>query len=260
MRVGGIEVSIVDVFVGPDALGNPAGVVFDEEGLDEVDMARVAGEIGLSETAFVRSTPTGTSLRWFTPTCEVELCGHATLAAAAVLAERGLLESGSITFVTHAGPLLARAGDGRASVHLPRRESSESALPVWAAGQGIGALRAPGVLLVELDDAGAVRRFAPPLAELSEEPVDLVVLWALGGVGAEVSLRVFGPRIGLDEDPVTGSAQCALAPVVAARIGRNRFRAHQCSARGGRLEVALRAHAVEVAGTTLVREEGGAGA
>jgi predicted PhzF superfamily epimerase YddE/YHI9 len=259
MRVGGIEANIVDVFVGPDALGNPAGVVFDDVGLDEEAMARVAGEVGLSETAFIRSTATGTSLRWFTPSCEVELCGHATLAAAAVLAERGALEAGSVTFVTHAGPLLARAGDGRASVHLPRRESSEVPLPAWAP-QALGALRSSSALLVELDTAAGVRRFEPPLAELAQEPVDLVVLWALGGIGAEVSLRAFGPRIGLDEDPVTGSAQCALASVVAGRIGRNRFRAHQCSGRGGRLEVALRAHAVEVAGTIVLRDDGDAGA
>jgi predicted PhzF superfamily epimerase YddE/YHI9 len=246
--------TIVDVFVGPDALGNPAGVVLDDLGVDDDQMALAAAEVGLSETAFVHPGPDGLGLRWFTPTCEVDLCGHASMAAVAVLWASGRLREDTVTFTTRSGPIRARCSGSRASVDLPRRQADETSMPPWALGLGgRSALAAPGALMIEVDQPDDVRSFVAPLEEIAREPVDLVIVWALGGIGAEVTLRVFGPRIGLDEDPATGSAQCALAPAVASRIGSSHFRAHQCSARGGRMEVDVHEHTVELSGATVIR-------
>jgi predicted PhzF superfamily epimerase YddE/YHI9 len=254
MMVGDVEARIVDVFVGPDALGNPAGVVVDDVGLEDARMAAIAAEVGLSETAFVRPSPLGASIRWFTPTCEVDICGHATMAAVAVLAAAHEPASETVIFTSRAGPLRARCAGQRASVDLPRRASTQTDLPAWARDLGaLDALAATGAILIELGDPAWVRALEPSMAEIAAEPFDLVVVWALGGVGAEVTLRVFGPRIGLAEDPVTGSAQCSLGPAIAGRIGASSFRAHQGSARGGRVEVTVREHSVEISGSTRIR-------
>ena len=256
MNVAGTEVSVVDVFVGPDALGNPAGVVIDDDGLDEVSMASIARKVGLSETAFVSQGAEHASLRWFTPSCEVDLCGHATLAAMAVLSTA--TGDPSASFSSQAGLLTASTVGDRSVVLLPSRASSPVAVPAWAERAGSrGAMRSDGVLLVELEGPGALKAFAPELAVLKKDPAEMTIVWAMGGVGAEVSVRVFGPRIGIDEDPVTGSAHCSLGPVVAERLGEPSYRVHQCSARGGRLEVTVVDEGVSIAGVTKVRAEEG---
>jgi predicted PhzF superfamily epimerase YddE/YHI9 len=254
MKVAGTTVSLVDVFGGPDALGNPAGVVLDERGLDEMIMASIAQEVGLSETAFVGVGGEQPGLRWFTPSCEVDLCGHATLAAMAVLsASTG---TSSATFLTRAGLLTARTAEDRSEVLLPRRASSPEEAPAWAERLGaVGVMRSDGVLLVEVQGPGALRALHPELSALRADPAEMVIIWSMGGVGAEVSVRVFGPRIGIDEDPVTGSAHCSLGPLVAQRLGERSYRVHQCSTRGGRLEVRLEDDGVMVAGVTKLRAE-----
>lgn len=254
MQVAGTTVSVVDVFCGPDALGNPAGVVLDERGLDEVTMASIAQEVGLSETAFVSDLAAQPRLRWFTPSCEVDLCGHATLAAMAVLsASTG---TSSASFSSRAGLLEARTAEDRSAVLLPRRATNPVEAPAWAERAGaVGAMRSDGVLLVEVEGPSALRALHPELASLRADPAEMVIVWSMGGVGAEVSVRVFGPRIGIDEDPVTGSAHCSLGPLVAQRLGERRYRVHQCSTRGGRLEVTIEDDGVMVTGVTKLRAE-----
>ncbi len=247
----------VDAFSERPFAGNPAAVCLLEEPASEPFMQSVATELGISETAFVWPLADGSlSLRWFTPACEVDLCGHATVAAAHALRQAGRCESGEVLrFTTRAGVLTARfVGDDRALVELdfPAQPCDQVPLPV-----ALAAIRddAHGVgdngdfLVVELAHAAAVRDFVPDLGAISSLDARGMLLTAPGGPeGADYVLRHFAPRFGIDEDPVTGSAQCALGPWWAVRLGRDVLQAVQLSARGGRLRVQVDGDRVRIAG------------
>jgi PhzF family phenazine biosynthesis protein len=256
----GFSVFIVDAFAEEPYAGNPAGVVFLDVPRDDRWRQEVAAELRHSETAFLEPAgPAAWKLRWFTPTTEVDLCGHATLASAHVLWEAGRLESGlAARFATRSGELSAvLLPDGRIELDLPadpvrpveRPAGLEAALGCAPAFVGSGA----GDLLVELESAAEVRRLAPDLAWLAANLPDGLIATARADVpGAAIVSRYFCPAAGIAEDPVTGSAHCALAPYWAPRLGAA-FRALQVSERGGVLDVTLRGDRVGVAGRAVTR-------
>lgn len=255
----------VDAFTDVPFAGNPAAVSILPAPRDATWMQHVAREMNLSETAFLVGRDDGAyDLRWFTPTVEVDLCGHATLAAAHVLYETGPLASDAVArFETRSGTLLARRDGVRVVLDFPSTPAVEQTPPV-------GLLEALGVratfvgktrfdYLVEVLDESVVRSARPDLGRLRSLPVRGVILTARAdaGTAADVVSRFFAPASGVDEDPVTGSAHCAVGPHWAARLGRDRLVAVQASSRGGTLGVTVLGDRIELAGEciTVMRAE-----
>lgn len=258
-----MQIFQVDAFTDRPFRGNPAAVCLGADDADPAWMQAVAQEMHLSETAFVGSPHAGRrTLRWFTPVTEVELCGHATLASAHVLWELG--EPGSeCTFQTRSGLLTARREGRTIWLDLPAWPPSRCTLPP-AAAEAIGAPvmwagRAGPDILVEVGDEEAVVSLAPDLGVLAALDARAVVVTARArpGAGVDVVSRVFAPAVGVPEDPVTGSAHCALGPYWDARIAdTDRVRppallAAQRSPRGGRLAIHLQGERVLVGGTAV---------
>lgn len=247
-----IPVYWVDAFTEHRFGGNPAAVCLLEGPPDEHWMQGLAGELGLSETAFVWPEDGSRRLRWFTPTTEIDLCGHATLAAAHVLREEGLVGDGDVLqFRTRSGDLTARVGEGTVELDLPA--DPPVPLPVPAThGLGVpvsGAARGSLSVVLEVADAATLRSITPDRDAVAALHHRAVVVTAPGDrAGVDYVVRAFGPRVGIDEDPVTGSAQCTLGPLWAERLGRRPFEVVQESARGGRLRVTVVGDRVRVAG------------
>ncbi|WP_130796858.1 PhzF family phenazine biosynthesis protein [Streptomyces otsuchiensis] len=246
----------VDAFSDRPFGGNPAAVVVLEEAAfpTEAVMLAVAAELNLSETAFVHALPPGGdaewALRWFTPTTEVRMCGHATLAAAHVLRAAEGVE-GTLRFATLSGVLSALPAAGDAlTLDFPTAPLREVAVGAGTAA----ALGAPvvrtfetgedvGDLLVELRDEAAVRGLEPDLQAVGRLPSRGVIVTAAADRpdgGYDFVSRFFGPAVGVPEDPVTGSAHTALAPLWSARLGRSELTGYQASARGGSVRTELR--------------------
>jgi predicted PhzF superfamily epimerase YddE/YHI9 len=223
-------------------------------------MQSVAAEMNLAETAFLR--PRGLDefdLRWFTPRVEVDLCGHATLASAHRLWEEGLAE-GPIRFRTRTGVLSAVRDGVGIELDFPAAPPGESPPPSGLA-EALGApfvwsgMNALGDLVVELPDERAVRNLEPDFLALSRLPARGIAATALAErppeSGYDFVSRFFAPRVGIDEDPVTGSAHCALAPFWSSRLGRTELVGWQASARGGKVRTRVDADRVALGGRAV---------
>ncbi|MBB4687992.1 PhzF family phenazine biosynthesis protein [Amycolatopsis jiangsuensis] len=220
---------VVDAFTGDAFAGNPAGVVVLDGPADPGWMQRVAAEMKHSETAFVLPSGDTTGLRWFTPATEVDLCGHATVAATQVL-------GGEQTYDTRSGLLrCTKHADGWIELDFPADEPRATQddvsriLPGYTPSY-VG--RARENLFVELGTAEEVRRAEPDLDALRDTWTGRLVVTAKGS-GTDFVSRFFGPGVGVDEDPVTGSAHCCLAPYWSRKLGRTALVGAQVSARGG---------------------------
>ncbi|MEW6473371.1 MAG: PhzF family phenazine biosynthesis protein [Actinomycetota bacterium] len=253
----------VDAFAERPFAGNPAAVCLVEGDVDSDWMQSVAGEMNLSETAFLSRTGDGTyGLRWFTPTVEVDLCGHATLASAHVLWEEKVEGLEPLSFSTRSGVLTAvPVGDGLIQLDFPA-DPPDVAYGGGPFSDGMAAaLGAPVVgvhsgrfdLLVEVDDAETVRMLAPDFRALAGYDARGVIVTAPGdGLdGADFVSRCFYPATGIDEDPVTGSAHCTLASFWCARLGRPSLVGWQASRRGGRVGVELAGDRVLLTGRAV---------
>jgi PhzF family phenazine biosynthesis protein len=220
--------------------------------------------MNLSETAYLLPRDADWQLRWFTPTVEVDLCGHATLASAHVLWERQLLAMDApARFHTRSGLLQVTRCDTRMQMDFPAQPPEECPAPeglVAALGLAPRWVGFNGAdYLVELDSEGAVRRLAPDIRALERIVCRGVIVTAAAeaGTGYQFVSRFFAPRAGIDEDPVCGSAHCALAPFWCQRLDRPELVGYQASARGGHVGVALRGERVGISGTavTVLRGE-----
>ena len=262
-----LQIVQVDAFTSRPFSGNPAAVCVLPEPRDAGWMQQVAREMNLAETAFLRPRDDGSSdfdLRWFTPTVEMDLCGHATLASAHALWESNhLAPEEPARFHTRSGLLTAvRLGDW-IEVNFPATPEEESPAPAGLL-EGLGAA-APLYVgrsrfddLVELDSEDAVRALRPDFGRLGAVSARGVIATARSASpDTDFVSRFFAPASGIDEDPVTGSAHCCLAPFWSRRLGKNRFLARQISARGGFLKVALDGDRVRLGGqaVTVLRGE-----
>jgi PhzF family phenazine biosynthesis protein len=245
----GIRITQVDAFTERRYAGNPAAVCVLSEPADERWMQDVASEMNLSETAFARRLPDGAkfNLRWFTPKAEVDLCGHATLATAHILWEDGHLPRDEpALFETRSGLLTAVRGPEGIELDFPTNPVSEPLSDPGALAELESILGAPIQfagrsrfdLLVELESEESVRTLRPDIARLNKFPVRGVIVTARSHSGEyDLVSRFFAPRVGVDEDPVCGSAHCCLGPYWAEKIGRTKLTARQLSCRGGTVKI-----------------------
>lgn len=253
----------VDAFADGPFTGNPAAVCLLASPRDEAWMARVAMEMNLSETAFLARRPDGDfDLRWFTPAVEVALCGHATLASAHVLWETGAVaREAEARFHTRSGLLRARRDEALIELDFPARIAHPAEAPAGML-EALGA-RAVSVgknvddYLVEVASEAAVRALRPDLAALGALPVRGVIVTARADEGPyDFVSRFFGPASGVPEDPVTGSAHCALGPYWADRVGKRSMVGYQASARGGVVRVRLEGERVKLSGKAVMVSRG----
>jgi len=262
-----IPVYQVDAFTSEPFRGNPAGVCPLEAWLPDVTLQAIAAELNLSETAFLVPRWDDYHIRWFTPTVEVPLCGHAALASAAVVLRHLRPGLDRVRFESLSGPLgVTRDGD-LLELDFPTRPPTPAPVhPQLAAALGaqpVAMLEADGgwglTCFAILEDAATVRALSPDLAAVARLPSGVAVVTAPGtGEDGDVDyvVRFFGPGIGIPEDPVTGAIQTTLAPYWAARLGRAELRARQVSARQGELRVTDRGERVGIAGAAVVVLEG----
>lgn len=255
---------IVDAFTKGDEpfTGNPAAVCLTAPSMDEARMRSLAAEFNLSETAFVEELKNVYGLRWFTPTVEVDLCGHATLASAHVLFTAGLAEPDEdILFETRSGRLRARARSGLIEMDFPPGPAVEAASPEGLAGAlGADILwcgRNGSDYLVELASAGEVRGLSPDFRALGRIPARGFIVTAPSDDQAfDFVSRFFAPSAGIDEDPVTGSAHTALGPYWAERLGRTALTGFQASKRGGVVGVEVSGERVLLSGRVVTVARG----
>jgi PhzF family phenazine biosynthesis protein len=264
---------VVDAFTATPFRGNPASVCLLERELPATVMQAIAAEMNHSETAFAvpldgpPARATLFSLRWFTPEVEVPLCGHATLATAAViLAELGNAAV-EVRFETKSGPLSARREGARIALDFPAEDSQPASVarPVLTA-LGIHEVKAACYarrgrnLLLHLQEERQVRQLAPDFARLraarGEEPFLGVIVTAAGSEGYDFVSRYFAPWVGIDEDPVTGAAHCALAPYWASLTGKRQMSAYQASRRGGEMIVQMNGQRVNLIGEAVIVSAG----
>ncbi len=249
----------LDAFAERVFTGNPAAVCPLERWLPETTLQAIAAENNLSETAFLVARGSDFELRWFTPTVEVDLCGHATLASGKVVLDRLRPGDGSVRFHTKSGVVgVARRGDSF-ELDFPARPPAPCDPPAGLVdalgGTPREILKSLRDYLVVYGSQAEVARLAPPAEPLARLGPAGVIATAPGQDVDFVS-RFFAPGAGIYEDPVTGSAHCVLAPYWTARLGRKVLRARQISRRGGELFCELRGERVGIAGRVVLYLEG----
>ncbi len=258
-----IPIFQVDAFASAPFTGNPAAVCVLAEAASDDWMQHVAAEMNLSETAFLVPRADarggghghdGFDLRWFTPAAEVALCGHATLASAHVLWEDGRLgHEQPARFFTKSGWLTATRRVGAIALDFPALTVVTS-LPPDGLADSLGVVpryvgRTKMDYLVEVEHEEAVRELQPDFGRLRLLPVRGIIVTSRSvEPGVDFVSRFFGPGVGIDEDPVTGSAHCALGPYWGARLGKSQLSARQLSRRGGALGVELHGDRVHLVG------------
>jgi len=241
----------VDAFTSRLFGGNPAAVCILDSWLDADVMQDIAAENNLSETAFIVQNNTGYDLRWFTPKIEVDLCGHATLAAGYVVLRFLSWESESVSFETLSGTLTVRRDDDWLSMDFPARPPT--LVPaIKALSDALG--KAPSEVHMSRDvlalyeDEASVRALSPDFAKLAALEEGLGIIVTAKGDDVDFVSRFFAPKAGISEDPVTGSAHCTLVPFWSERLGQSKLQARQVSERGGELQCEHRGDRVTIRG------------
>jgi len=250
----------VDAFTDKPFRGNPAAVCILESKPTDRLMQDIASEMNLAETAFLLKEGDGFNLRWFTPNSEVDLCGHATLASAHILMEKGyLIEGQEVNFYTKSGLLTAVSQDGWIRLNFPATPEKEEVAP----DELIEALNiAPLYIgknifnyIIEVENEEIVRKLEPDFTKLLKIDMRGVIVTAIAKDYDFVS-RFFAPDIGIFEDPVTGSAHCCLGPYWKSRLGKDELIAYQASKRGGVLRVKVLNDRVLISGKAVTVLEG----
>lgn len=264
---GTITIFQVDAFAEQPFKGNPAGVCILEKPLDDAMMQNIAAEMNLSETAFAVPIPPGTiagafkfQLRWFTPACEVDLCGHATLATAKILYDIFEVKHKTIAFDSRSGELKVRRDNEFIQLDFPAGEPQPIKLPDYYMN-ALGRFRAEladkivaaakcartSILVVQLSDPAEVKKLSPDFADLAQAEDSYgskgVCVTAAADKPYDFISRFFAPCYGINEDPVTGAAHTVLAPYWQALLNKRKMNAFQASARGGEVAVEVKEEA-----------------
>jgi PhzF family phenazine biosynthesis protein len=253
------RITVVDAFTDRPFAGNPAAVCVLSAPAPEEWMRQVAREMNLAETAFLHRIEDGFALRWFTPTVEVDLCGHATLASAHVLwQDAHLPETETARFHTRSGLLSARREGDRIVLDFPATPAIEAplphdVLPALGVSEACWTGKNRFDYLVEVARESEVRALTPDQSILARLGVRGVIVTSRADKGKPYDFvsRFFAPGAGIPEDPVTGSAHCTLAPHWRSTFGRDRMIGHQASARGGTVYVEWAGERVLLAGQAV---------
>jgi PhzF family phenazine biosynthesis protein len=253
----GLEIFQVDAFTDRIFSGNPAAVCILAGARDEIWMQDVAREMNLSETAFLLREGDGYRLRWFTPVVEVDLCGHATLASAHTLYETGSVgEREKVRFHTRSGVLTAKRSGGWIELNFPSEEDANSKAPddlVKALGirpKYVGQNRFDYIVEAESEDI--ITRMKPDYSLLAQVTTRGVIVTSRSdSANYDFVSRFFAPAVGINEDPVTGSAHCCLGPFWKKRLHKDEFTAYQASERGGVVKVRLEGDRVFLSGQAV---------
>lgn len=256
-RFMGLKIFQVDAFTEKPFAGNPAGVCILPEPRDDAWMQNVAREMNLSETAFLQRRGDGFNLRWFTPTVEVDLCGHATLASAHTLWEQGVIRpEDAARFHTRSGLLTAQRQGEWIELDFPSLPDKRSKVPpglpkaLGTKPKYVGRSRFD--YIVEVSSERTVRKLKPDFTRLSALPIRGLIVTAKATTEPyDFVSRFFAPRAGINEDPVTGSAHCVLGPFWRDRLGKNELLAYQASARGGVIRVRVGDKRVYIGGQAV---------
>jgi len=253
-----LQIFQIDAFTSKPFGGNPAAVVPLDAWLPDDVMQAIAMENNLAETAFFVSGVTGYDLRWFTPTIEMDLCGHATLASGFLLFEILGTDQSILRFQTRSGELTVERKEGRYVLDFPSRPGVPAEAPAGLI-EAIGArpkeiLKSRDYMLVYESEAD-VRAIKPNFEALAKIDTHAVIVTAKGADADFVS-RFFAPEVGVPEDPVTGSAHCTLIPYWAEKLGKNELFARQVSQRGGELFCELRGDRVKIGGDAVLYMKG----
>jgi PhzF family phenazine biosynthesis protein len=256
-----ISLTWVDAFTDRPFSGNPAGVCLLPLPQPADFMQSLAAELGIAETAFVAPTDQADTfnLRWFSPLVEIDLCGHATLASAHALRSQAVVDgTAPITFHTRSGPLVASFDGDLIELDFPADTIRQMSLPdalkdEWAEGEVVQVGYTGFFAVVTLASEATVRQYRPNLSAIAATGHKALLLTAAAesDSGMDYVLRVFGPNVGVDEDPATGSAQCALGPYWSAVLGRSTLVARQVSPRGAVLYVRSAGDRVHIAGNAV---------
>lgn len=252
----------VDAFAVQPFKGNPAAVCILEKPKEADWMQSVAAEMNLSETAFLYAKKDDYELRWFTPTTEVDLCGHCTLASAHILYESGFYDPDeTINFHTKSGLITSTFSRGTIELDMPRldfelTEPSAELLDVLGASPVSVANSGSKLILVELENSDAVKSFVPDIKKISALEVDLLITSLDESGKYDFISRFFAPTDGIFEDPVTGMAHCVLGPYWAPKLKKTSFHAYQASARGGEVWVSVEPNRVLLGGKAVTVMQG----
>ncbi|MEB3337983.1 MAG: PhzF family phenazine biosynthesis protein [Leptolyngbyaceae bacterium] len=258
-----LTITQVDAFTDQPFAGNPAAVCVLSTPHPDQWMQAVAREMNLSETAFLMRQADGFSLRWFTPTVEVDLCGHATLASAHVLWSEGHLPLDQpARFHTRSGILTAQRQDDWIELDFPADPPMETAIPIGleealGATAQYGGQAQLGYFVIEVESEALVRGLQPNFTELAAIPVKGAIVTSLSqSPDYDFVSRFFAPRFGINEDPVTGSAHCCLAPFWLSRLPKAELIGYQASDRGGVVKVRCQDQRVFLAGQAVTVLQG----
>lgn len=250
-----IPIYQVDAFTTGPFTGNPAAVCPLDEWLDADVMQNIAAENNLAETAFIVALDGGYGLRWFTPAIEVDLCGHATLAAAYVVLNHLQPDLDSVSFQTMSGELVVSRDGDRLSMDFPARAPTPAAVTEElsdALGLAPAEVHLSRDVLAVYDSEASVRGLSPDQSKLKDLDEGLGVIVTAKGDEVDFVSRFFVPKAGIAEDPVTGSAHCTSVPFWAERLGKSTLVAHQVSPRGGELHCELRGDRVIMSGQCIL--------
>ena len=254
----------VDAFTDRPFKGNPAGVCILEEEMPEEWMQNIAAEMNLSETAFILPENNKFRIRYFTPDTEVPLCGHATLSSGHIMYETGIVErEREILFLSKEGELMISSSGDWITMNFPAFSLVPMKIPddlerIIGTNPSELYRTGHGWTFVLLKSEEEVRNMKPDFKAIKNSPFgDIIVTAPSADPGFDFCVRCFAPALGIDEDPVTGSAHCALVPFWHNKTGRREFVSHQVSKRGGILKVALKDNRVEISGQarTIFRAE-----
>lgn len=250
-----MKIWIVDAFTDQPYSGNPAAVTIVDQFPSDETCQKIAAEMNLSETAFIkRLNPDHFHLRWFTPKVEVKLCGHATLASAHILHQEKLCHGETLLFESLSGPLRVYSASSNYTLDFPLQKTGEtidSPLIKNSFKEIIQAVQAHDDLIIEVADEEKVRKFVPHIGELEKINCRGIILTSKGTGPYDFVSRFFAPKVGVNEDPVTGSAHCKLAHYWQQRLNKSDFLAYQVSQRGGELQISIIGDRVHLTGKAV---------